>query len=171
MAHCIDCGTTLPASTQDCPACGAPKVRAHRAGREARAVSGAPLPTLESELAIAEVHLVTAGLPHDAGLTGQGAPDARRGPSETPMPRRRSWAADNDLALCASVIGAVSVAFGLLGHGWLGILAITCGHQARRQADHEGERTGRGFATIGLVLGWAAVVMTLAALVRNPPWT
>jgi hypothetical protein len=171
MALCTDCGTALLGSAKECPACGTLR---HRTGAErgAAAVSVASISSIESEMAIAEVRLVTASVPREGrGLDhrrGRGAADAPLGP---PPPSARSWAADHDLALCALVLGLVSVGFGLLGHGWFGIAAVACGYQARRQvADHGAARVARVLTITGVVLGSAAVVMTLGSVVSNPPW-
>ncbi|MEW6473823.1 MAG: DUF4190 domain-containing protein [Actinomycetota bacterium] len=80
--------------------------------------------------------------------------------------------ADNDLPLCAFVLGVVSVLFALLGHGWFGIVAVGCGHQARRQmADDRAGRVGSVLAVTGLVLGSAAIGMTLGSLAGIAPWS
>lgn len=148
MALCTDCGTALPGSATDCPDCGA---RRHRAGwkGDAPAMSVGSYRTLESEMTFAEVRLVTAP------IAGEGCPDRRGGPgafdAPTRNPRRmvRSWVVHNDLALCALVLGVVSVVFGLLG-------AV---------------RAGSVLVITGLVLGSAAIVMMLGSLVgKKPPW-
>ncbi len=172
MALCNDCGTALPSRAKDCPACGA---RRHWAGaeREAAVVSLASFPSIESEMAIAEVHLVTAPMPSEGRrVDHRGAIGAADAPAVSPPPTVRSWVAGNDLALCALVLGLVSVVFGLLGQGWFGIVAVGCGYHARRQmADHGAARVGSVLASTGVVLGSAAIVMTLGSLVGNPPWS
>ena len=110
-------------------------------------------------------------------------PYPERGPSRRPSrsrrgrrpirepPTVRSWVGDTDLALCALALGVASVVFGLLGQGWFGIVAIACGHQARRRmAGHRAVMVGSVLAMTGLVLGSAAVVMMLGSLVGGPPW-
>lgn len=169
MALCTECGTALPGKAKDCSACGA---RRHSAGGE-RYAAAAPVvsyPSLESEMTFAEVRLVTAP------IQSEGRPDDHRGagagdaPSGSP-PTVRSWVGDTDLALCALALGLASVVFGLLGQGWFGIVAIACGHQARRRmAGHRAVMVGSVLAMTGLVLGSAAVVMMLGSLVGGPPW-
>ena len=172
MALCTDCGTALLGRAKECPACGTLR---HRTGAErgAAAVSVASISSIESEVAIAEARLVTASMPRQGRRVdhgrGRGAVDAPPGP---PLPSARSWAADHDLALCAFVLGVVSVVFGLLGHGWFGIAAVACGYQARRQvADHGPAGVASVLSITGVVLGSAAVVMTLGSVVSNPPWS
>ena len=170
MALCTECGTALPGSVKNCPACGA---RRHRAGREgdAAAVPVGSYPTLDSEMAFAEVRLVTAPVPGEGRPDRRGRPGAVDAPTRTPPPTVGSWVGHNDLALCALVLGVVSVVFGLLGQGWFGIVAVACGHQARRQlAGHTAVGVGSVLATTGLALGSAAIVMMLASLIGNPPW-
>ncbi len=171
MALCIDCGTALPSSAKDCPACGARREWSG-AGGAAAAVSAASLPAIESEMMIAEVRLVTAPGPSEGCLGHRGAAFAADAATVSPRPTVRSWVADNDLALCAFVLGVVSVVFGLLGQGWFGIVAVGCAHQARRRmADDGAGRAGSILAITGLVLGSAAILMTLGSLVVNRPWS
>jgi hypothetical protein len=126
---------------------------------------------MESEMMIAEVRLVTAPGPSEGRLGDRGAPGAADAATVRPRPTVRSWVSDNDLPLCAFVLGVVSVVFGLLGQGWFGLVAVWCAHQARRQmADGGAGRAGSLLAVTGLVLGSAAILMTLGSLVLNPPW-
>lgn len=170
MALCTECGTALPGSATACPACGA---RRHLAGwdADAAALSVGSYPTLGSEMTFAEVRLVAAPIAGEGSPDRPGGPGAVDAPTRTPRPTVRSWVGHNDLALCALVLGVVSVVFGVLGQGWFGIVAVACGHQARRQmAGHGAVRAGSVLAITGLVLGSAAIVMMLVSLVGKPPW-
>jgi uncharacterized protein DUF4190 len=171
MALCIDCGTALLRSAKDCPACGAPRQWVDASARQAGTVPIDSWPAMDSEMTIAEVRLVTTGVRSDAGVDRREDSGAAHCPNGPSRPTRRSWVAENDLALCALVLGVVSVVVGLLGHGWFGIVAVGCGRKARRSMGHDGaRRVGSVFAITGLVLGWAAIVMTLGSLAANPPW-
>lgn len=161
MAMCTDCGTPLPGRATSCPACGAGR-RGAGWERDAGAMSVGAYPALEPDLTFAEIRLVTTPITSE-GRAGQDSSDLRARPT---VP---SWVVRNDLALCSLVLGIVSFVFGLLGQGWFGVVAVACGHQARRQmGGHGAARAGTVLAIAGLVLGSAAIMMMLGSLVGIP---
>lgn len=113
MALCTECGTALPGGAKDCPACGA---RRHPTGweRDAAAKSVVSYSAPETEIAFAEVRLVTTPQPGDGRSNLRGGPGAVDVPTGNPRPAVRSRVGANDLALCALVLGIVSVVFALL---------------------------------------------------------
>jgi len=82
-------------------------------------------------------------------------PGARVGP----VPRRDP-APTNGLAIASLACGLAQFAFGPLPT----IPAIVLGHVARHQIKRTGEQ-GAGMALAGLLLGWAAVVLAVLAIV------
>lgn len=65
-------------------------------------------------------------------------------------------------------MAVASLVLALLWFGGVGsVLAISCGHRARRRITDHWER-GSGLATAGIWLGWAGVVaLTLVVLLRT----
>jgi hypothetical protein len=82
-------------------------------------------------------------------------PGARVGP----VPRRAP-STTNSLAIASLACGLAQFAFGPLTT----IPAIVLGHMARHQIRRTGEQ-GAGMALAGLLLGWAAVVLGILAIV------
>lgn len=75
-------------------------------------------------------------------------------PGPTPEPET------NQLALASLACGIAQLVFGPLAT----VPALVCGHMARSQIRRTGER-GAGLALTGLILGYAAVVVWVVALV------
>jgi len=66
----------------------------------------------------------------------------------------------NGFAVAAMVLGIVGIG------GFGGLLALVFGYKARKQIDESnGEQTGRGMATAGIVLGWVWIVALIAIVV------
>lgn len=145
MAFSTECGTSLPGSAKCCTPCG---IRGGLAlfGSDASNVNGAaPGFVMQPEMMIAQARLKPGGVE----LVGS----ADVAPAVRPQ----------HLAVSALVVGVVSVFMGLLGQGWLGILAAIQGHRAHRQIAESGAvQVGRGLALTGLILGYLAIVLTVA---------
>ncbi len=78
------------------------------------------------------------------------------GPGGPPPPRT------NALAIVALVAGLAQCALSLFGS----IVAIVCGHIARRQIrESQGRETGDGLALAGLILGYIGIVLNVLAIV------
>lgn len=76
--------------------------------------------------------------------------------SDYPETQTSGWA-------IASVIAAVVAWLGIYGLG--GIIAVVAGHIAKNQINNSGGRvTGDGLATIGLVLGYLNIAISLLGL-------
>ncbi len=164
MAFCTDCTTSLAANARHCPGCGAPTRQGGPRGEPVSMNLGS-LPTMESEVTIASARLFTPPLPAEGPLdrTGTAGAAGARSPAAW---KRRSPAGGDDVSVSALVLGVVSVVFGLLGQGWFGIVAVLCGHQARRQIAGNGAgRLRTVLAMSGVVLGCVAIVMMLGSLV------
>ena len=70
----------------------------------------------------------------------------------------------NGLAITSLVLGIVSIVAGTLI--FTAIPGVVCGHIARRQMrESPGAQSGEGMAIAGLILGYIAIILTLAFIV------
>jgi uncharacterized protein DUF4190 len=69
-------------------------------------------------------------------------------------------------AVAALTLGVLAVVLIPFGKGGAGLFAVFCGHAALSEVKHK-DRTGRGIAAAGLVLGYFALAWVLIQVVTD----
>ena len=124
---------------------------AYGEGRLSRDEHDARLESALSARTYADLDELVADLP---------AADAAMVPRRPGPPVVTQVARTNGLAIASLVCGLAQFVFGPLAT----IPAIVLGHMARSQVKRTGEQ-GAGLALVGLILGWAAVILGVLVIV------